>query len=129
MAKNSKIPANYQTVMPYLIVKDAAGFSSFMQKVFDAEETHKSMRDEHTIMHAEIMIGGSTVMFADSTEKFSVRPAGLFIYVEDADKTFKKAIDAGATTVMEVADQPYGRSGGVQDPFGNVWWITSIAKE
>jgi PhnB protein len=129
MAKNSKIPDNYQTVMPYLIVKDAAQFITFMQKVFDARETYKSMRDEHTIMHAEIMIGGSTIMLADSTEKFSERPAGLFVYVEDADENFKKAINAGATTVTEVADQSYGRSGGVQDPFGNVWWITSMKKE
>lgn len=129
MAKNSKIPDNYQTVMPYLIVKDAAQFITFMQKVFDARETYKSMRDEHTIMHAEIMIGGSTIMLADSTEKFSERPAGLFIYVDDADETFKKSIDSGATIVSEVADQSYGRSGGMQDPFGNTWWITSMNKE
>jgi PhnB protein len=124
MAKNLKIPDNCQTVMPYLIVKDAAQFITFMQKVFDAKETHKSMRDEHTIMHGEIMIGESTIMFADSTEKFSPKTAGLFIYVDDADETFKKAIDAGATSVMEVANQSYGRSGGVMDPFGNVWWVT-----
>src|ERR1017187_5255319 len=101
MAKNSKIPDNYQTVMPYLIVKDAAQFIAFMQKVFDAEETYKSMRDEHTIMHAEIMIGGGTIMLADSTEQFSVCTGGFFIYVDDADETFKKAIDAGATMVTE----------------------------
>jgi PhnB protein len=129
MAKNLKIPGNYQTVMPYLIVKDAAKFISFMQTVFDAVETYKAMRDEHTIMHAEIMIGGSTIMFADSTEKFAVRNAGLFIYVDDADETFKKAIDSGATVVTEMTDQSYGRSGGVKDPFGNIWWITSMNKE
>ena len=128
MAKNLKIPENYQTVMPYLIVKDAAKFISFMQTVFDAVETYKAMRDEHTIMHAEIMIGGSTVMFADSTEKFAIRNAGLFIYVSDADQTFKKAIDNGATVVTEMADQSYGRSGSVQAPFGNIWWITAISK-
>jgi len=50
-----------------------------MQTVFDATETYKAMRDEHTIMHAEIMIGGSTIMFAECTEKFAVRNAGLFI--------------------------------------------------
>jgi len=126
MAKNTKIPENYQTVMPYLIVKDAAQFIAFTQKVFDASETYKVMRDEHTIMHAEIMIGGSTIMLADSTETFSERPAGLFIYVADADETFNKAMDAGATVVTEMADQPYGRSGGVKDPYGNTWWITSM---
>ena len=129
MAKNSKIPDNYQAVMPYLIVKDAAQFIGFMQKVFDATETYKFMRDENTIMHAEIMIGGSTIMLADSTGEINVSTAGLFIYVDDADETFKKAIDAGAITVKEMADQTYGRSGGVQDPFGNVWWITSMNKE
>ncbi len=128
MEKNLKIPENYQTVMPYLIVKDAAKFISFMQTVFDATETYKAMRDEHTIMHAEIMIGGSTIMFADSTGTYGVRNAGMFIYVDDADATFKKAVENGATVVNEMADQSYGRSGGVEDPFGNTWWITGISK-
>ena len=128
MAKNSKIPENYQTVMPYLIVKNAAQFMSFMQTVFGATEAYKAMRDENTIMHAEIMIGGSTIMFTDSTDVYGVQNAGMFIYVDDADETFKKAVDNGASIVNEMADQSYGRSGGVQDPFGNTWWITSISK-
>jgi PhnB protein len=128
MAKNSKIPENYQTVMPYLIVNGAEKFIGFMKDVFSAEETYKAMRDEITVMHAEIMIGGSTIMFADSTDKFAVRNAGMFIYVDDADETFKKAIDNGATVIIEMADQSYGRSGGVQDPFGNIWWVTSVNK-
>lgn len=129
MAKNPKIPENYQTVMPYLIVKNAAQFISFMQTVFDATETYKAMRDENTIMHAEIMIGGSTIMFADSTDIYGVRNAGMFIYVDDADETFKKAISNGGTVVSELTDQSYGRSGGVKDPFGNTWWITAINKD
>lgn len=129
MEKNSKIPENYQTVMPYLIVNDAEKFIGFLKEVFNADETYKAMRDEQTVMHAEIMIGGSTIMLADSTDKFAVRNAGLFIYVNDADETFKKAIDSGATVVAEMADQSYGRSGGVQDTFGNTWWITSMNKE
>ena len=52
--------------MPYLIITNAANFIVFTQKVFGATETHKAMRDENTIMHAEIMIGGSTIMFADN---------------------------------------------------------------
>lgn len=120
------IPDNYQTVMPYLIIPGAENFIVFTQKVFDAKETYKAMRDENTIMHAEVMIGGSTIMFADSTEVYSPRPAGLFIYVEDADETYKKAIDAGATIITKLFDQPYGRSGGIADPFGNSWWITSV---
>ncbi len=64
-------------------------------------------------------------MFADSTEDFKPRPAGLFIYVADADETYKTAIDAGATSIMEPANQSYGRSCGVADIFGNTWWITT----
>lgn len=125
-----KIPEGNQVVMPYLIVAGAQKFIEFTQKVFNAKENEKSrsMSDEKTIMHSEIMIGDSTIMFADSTEKFKPRTAGLFIYVENADETYKKAIREGATTLMELSDQDYGRTCGVTDPFGNIWWITSITK-
>ena len=126
MTKNPKIPANCQTVMPYLIIKNAPRFIVFMQNVFGAEETHKTMRDADTIMHAEIMIGESTIMFADCTDKFNPQTAGLFIYVDNADETYKKAIEEGGKAVTQLSNQPYGRSGGVADPFGNTWWITSI---
>ena len=128
MSKTPNLPANYQTVMPYLIIKDAAGFIEFMKTVFGAEEGHKAMRDEHIIMHGEVMVGGSTIMFADCTEQFTPRPAGMFIYVENADETYQKALDAGAKSVMPPSDQPYGRSCGITDPFGNDWWPTSIPK-
>ena len=120
-----KIPDNNQTVMPYLILPHAAEFISFAEKVFNAKEISKYMRDEKTIMHAEIMIGDSTIMFADATEEFKSSTAGLFIYVENSDKTFQKAIGEGASVVNEMSDQQYGRSGGIKDPFGNNWWITT----
>jgi uncharacterized glyoxalase superfamily protein PhnB len=126
MTRNPSIPANYQTVMVYLILKDAEDFIVFTEKVFGARETYKTMRDEHIIMHAEIMIGETTIMLADATEQYKPRTAGFFIYVENADETFKTAIEAGATIISNPSDQPYGRSGGVTDTFGNTWWITSI---
>lgn len=123
-----KMPNGYQTVMPYLIVNGAANFIDFTKNVFKAVENEKmrSMRDEKTIQHSEIMIGDSTIMFADSTEKYEPRTAGLFIYVENADETYKRALDEGATTIMGLSDQDYGRTCGVTDPFGNIWWITSV---
>jgi uncharacterized glyoxalase superfamily protein PhnB len=126
MTRDPKIPANYQTVMVYLILKDASNFIAFTGKVFGAKETYKTMRDDHIIMHAEIMIGDTTIMLADATEQYKPQTAGFFIYVENADETFKTAIDAGATIISKPSDQPYGRSGGVTDMFGNTWWITSI---
>lgn len=123
----SKIPQDYPTLTPYLILKNAAGFIQFTQKVFGATIVNKYMRDEeNTIMHAEIKIGNSIIMFAESTPEYLPMNAGLFIYVEDADVTYKKAIDEGATVVTELSNQSYGRSGGVKDAFGNTWWITSV---
>ncbi|HZY39997.1 MAG TPA: VOC family protein [Mucilaginibacter sp.] len=121
-----KIPEGYQQIMPYLIVKNAASFFEFTQKVFGAAERYKAMRDETLIMHAEISIGGSVIMFADATEHYPERPAGMFIYVDDCDGVYKKAIENGAISVTEPGDQSYGRSAGVCDPFGNTWWLTSI---
>jgi PhnB protein len=119
------IPTGHQTVMPYLIVKGAAEFSEFMQRVFGAAEKMRHMRTADVIQHAEVQIGDSTIMFADATEQFAERTTGLFVFVDDADATFQTGLDAGATAIMPPADQPYGRSGGITDPFGNTWWITT----
>ena len=126
MAKDPGIPANYQTVMPYLILREASTFIAFAEKVLGAKQTSKIMRDEKTIMHAEIMVGECTIMIADATDKFKHQPGSFFVYVTDADKTFKIAIEAGATVLSEPYDQPYGRSGGVTDPSGNTFWFTSV---
>jgi uncharacterized glyoxalase superfamily protein PhnB len=122
----ANIPEDYQTVTTYLIIKNAVAFIQFMQTVFNAEVVNKHMRDENTIMHAELKIGNSIIMLADSTPQYPPANANLFIYVEDADATYKKAIDNGAVIVTELANQSYGRSGGIKDSFGNTWWITSV---
>lgn len=114
--------------MPYLMLEGAAGFIDFTKAVFSAELTHHSMRTEELVGHCEIRIGGSTIMFSDVSKEWKAQTANLFVYVDDADITFQKAVDAGATVIMPPADQDYGRSGGVTDPFGNVWWITSAPK-
>jgi PhnB protein len=124
--ENVKIPEGYPQVMPYLIIENGAGFFEFTKIVFGAEEKYKAMRDEKTIMHAEISIGSSIIMFADATEQFAKRTSGMFLYVDDCDAVYDKALANGATTVMPPADQSYGRSAGITDPFGNTWWITSV---
>lgn len=124
--KTVTIPEGYQQVMPYLIVSNAAAFIGFMQQVFDAQEKYKVFRDEsEVIMHAELSIGASVIMLADATDQFAQRNAGIFVYVDDCDAVYAKALDQNATTVMPPADQSYGRSAGILDPFGNTWWITS----
>jgi PhnB protein len=125
--EQTNIPTGYQAVMPYLIVPQASRFSEFMQTVFGAKETMRVLRDEKQIMHGELNISGSIIMFAECTDQWQAQNAGMFIYVNNADQTYKNAIEHGATSIMELSDQSYGRAGGIKDPFGNVWWITSVA--
>jgi PhnB protein len=123
--QKTNFPSDYNQVMPYLVVNNAPGFMKFMKKVFGAKEKLKHMRDETTIMHAEITIGDVVIMFADTKDPFDQRTGGFFIYVPDADATYDLAISKGASSLMPVSDQPYGRSGGVTDPYGNQWWMTT----
>ena len=120
-----KIPEGYQTVMPYLILENAEGFFDFTAKVFDAVEKSRYLTEDGSLMHGEIMIGGSTIMFGNASDRWPVQHAGLYINVADADTVYKKALEQGASAVQDMSDQSYGRTGGIRDPFGNVWWITT----
>jgi uncharacterized glyoxalase superfamily protein PhnB len=121
------IPKGHQAVMPYLMLQNAHRFIEFTKHVFDAEKTLEMHREDGiTIMHAEINIAGSTIMFSESTEEFPVQNANMFVYVDDADATYEKAISFNAITLRAPQDESYGRSCGVKDPFGNTWWITSV---
>lgn len=99
-----------------------------MKNVFDATEQAIIPRSEGIIMHGELRIGEAVVMFADTTEQFSARPAGIFIYVENTDETYKKAMDAGSTSLMKPIQQEYGYTCGFHDPFGNDWWPVQAEK-
>ena len=121
------LPSGHQTIMPYLILKGASRFIDFCKKVFDAKDSNQQvLRDDGTVMHAEIILSGSTIMVTDETKDWSQQNANLFVYVPDADETYQKALDNGATSLMGLSDQDYGRTCGVTDPFGNIWWITSV---
>jgi uncharacterized glyoxalase superfamily protein PhnB len=121
-----KIPDGHQAVIPYLLVKNATAFINFTKKVFNAELSLHIPLDKNLIRHAEINIGGSIIMLADSTEEFKSREATLMVYVENADETFNKAVTEGGEILRELSNQEYGRSGGIKDPFGISWWITSV---
>jgi uncharacterized glyoxalase superfamily protein PhnB len=118
-----------QTVVPYLLIPHAEKFYNFVKEVFDGQETAKFLNDDGSLLHGEVTIGSSTIMFGGSSDKWEPQPAGLYINVQNADETFKKALDNGATVVHDVSDKDYGRTGGVKDPFGNTWWIVSNNKQ
>lgn len=112
--------------MPYLILEGADNFIRFAKEVFNADELRVYRNEDGSIMHAEIKIGGSTIMIGGSSGQWAVQNAGLYINVENADETFERAIAKGAEVVMPMEDKEYGRSGGVKDPAGNTWWITGV---
>jgi PhnB protein len=124
-----QIPSHYNRLMPYLIVPNAYQFIEFMKNVFGATEQAILPRSEKAIMHGELRIGDAVIMFADTTNQIEARPAGIFIYVENTDETYQKALAAGATSIREPVQQPYGYTCGFRDPFGNDWWPVEVAKE
>ncbi|MGJ7033525.1 VOC family protein [Niabella hirudinis] len=123
-----KVAKGHQPLMPYLILLNAESFIGFTQRVFNALEIFKSYRDEDSkeIMHAEVQINGCNILFADVTEGYDAAPANLFVYVDDAAETLRKAVNNGCEIIDELAQRDYGHSAGVRDPFGNVWWLTSM---
>jgi PhnB protein len=125
MKNNVKaIPAGYHTVTPYLIVDGAAKLIEFVKQAFDAKEMLRMSGPDGRIGHTEIRIGDSMLMLSDSRDPWKPMPAMLYVYVEDVDATYQRALQAGATSVSEPKDQFYGdRSAGVQDSCGNQWWI------
>ena len=127
-------PAGYHTITPYLMLRDAADAIEFYKRAFGATELMRQVLPDGKIQHAEIQIGDSQVMIADESPRFQElrslqsyggSPMNMFLYVDDADATAKQAVAAGAKVIMEVQDKPYGRSGGVKDPYGLEWWVCS----
>lgn|SRR4030095_1208752 len=121
-----EIPKEHQTLMPYFIVDGADRFRDFIKSVFNAQITYEDAAPDGTIGHCEARIGDSTIMFGGSGGPWQPRTSDLFIYVNDADEVYKRALKNGASTVLDPQNKSYGRSCGVTDPFGNIWWITSI---
>ena len=127
-------PAGYHTITPYLMIRGAASAIDFYKTAFGATELSRQTGEDGRVHHAEIQIGDSQVMITDespqfpelrSVQAFGGSPMNMFLYVDDADALVKRATDAGAKLIMPVEDKPYGRSGGVKDPYGLDWWICS----
>lgn len=118
-------PKDYQQVMPYLLLSDPEAFLAFSKAVLGAEEKMIMRGEDGRWQHCEIKVGESVIMFSQSMAEWPPQPAGLFVYVADADAAYAQALSLGATSVMPVGDQPYGRSGGVRDTNGNTWWLTT----
>jgi PhnB protein len=119
-------------VYPYLRVHDAGEAIEFYARAFGAKEQFRLTEPSGRIGHAEIKIGPATLMLADEHPERGIpgpRTLGgttfsMHLHVEDVDRAFEQAVNAGATVLRPLADQFYGeRSGTVRDPFGHEWLL------
>jgi PhnB protein len=121
-------PTGFRTLTPYLVVDDAPALVEFTQRVFSAEETHRSTGSTGGV-HVELRIGDSMLMVGGGPGlAFHGRPlpTALHVYVADIDAAYQRALDAGATSIGAPADQEYGERGaGVRDRTGNIWYIAT----
>jgi PhnB protein len=124
----------YNTLQPYLIVRDCAAAIAFYEAAFGATERMRMQRPDGRLGHAEIQIGDTCIMMADehpemdafSPDHYGGSSVSLHFFVDDCDARFQQAIAAGAKEVRAPADQLYGdRNAGVLDPFGYKWWMAA----
>ena len=132
------IPEGYTTLTPYLTFEDAAEAIDYYKDVFGAKERMRMEAPGGRIGHAEVEIGDSILMLSDAFPQSTMRPpselggtgAGVFMYVEDVDAVFKRAVDKGAKVTMEVDDQFWGdRFGSFTDPFGHSWSVATHVED
>ncbi|MGQ0376432.1 MAG: VOC family protein [Nitrososphaerota archaeon] len=132
------IPDGFTTATASLTVREASKAIEFYKKAFDAKELYRFPNPDGKILHAEIMIGNSIVMLNDemlqmncqSPQSIGGTGSSIFLYVNDADATFNKAVSAGAKPLMPLMDAFWGdRFGSIQDPFGHVWSIATHKKD
>lgn len=120
-------PDSYNSVSPYIIVKNASETIAFLEKVFSAQELRRFPGEDGRLMHAEVRIDDSVLMLADSTDDWQPIPGYVHIYVSDVDATYQKALDQGAESVQKPMqhDGEDDRRGGFRDAMGNTWWIAT----
>ena len=119
----------YRTVTPYLVVSDADAELAFLKAAFGGAELNCQRNPDNRVMHAEIKIGDSLVMLGQAGGRWAPRSAALYLWVEDVDATYARALRAGATSESEPEDKPYGhRNAGVIDQNDVTWWIGAPVK-
>jgi PhnB protein len=126
----SYIPKGLHTVNPYLHPLRAEPLIGFLKRAFGAQEVAKYASPDGVVHHAEIRVGDSMVEMGESQGKYERMPAMFYLYVPNCDAAYRQALAAGAKSLHEPTDQPYGdRSAAVTDDFGNTWYVATHIKD
>ena len=137
-AKAQAIPKGFHTVTPSLMVADAPKAIEFYKKALGATEVMRFAGPDGKIMYAELRIGDSPLMLGDEMPEQGMKgpkamggtPVSFFIYSENVDEAWKRAIGAGGKQTMPLEDQFWGdRAGCFEDPFGHQWWLAQHVKD
>lgn len=119
-------PEGYNSVSPYLIVDGAARTIEFLQRAFGAVELRRFPDPSGKVVHAEVRIDDTVVMLADSAEGWPPVPSHVHVYVRDVDAIYKRALEAGASSIQEpVKKEDEDKRSGVKDAGGTTWWIST----
>lgn len=122
--KLSVVPPGFQSVNLYLIVEGAGRLLEFLKQAFGAEEKFRAPQPDGSIMHAEVRVGDTLLEAADAGGEWKAMPGSLHYYVRDADKVYRRAVEAGGASLYEPREMEYGdRECGVRDVCGNNWFI------
>lgn len=114
------------SITPYIIVRPATQFLEFLKEAFGGVERLRMPAPDGSIMHADVAVGNGAIEVSDGSEQYATAQQAIHLYVNDADATCQRALQAGATSLYAPMDQEYGdREGGVRDAFGNVWYIAT----
>ncbi len=126
----SYIPKGLNNVNVYLHPRRAEPLISFMKRALGASEIAKYASPDGVVHHAEIRVGDSVVEMGEAHDKYEPMPAMFYLYVPDSDAFYRRALAAGAKSLHEPTDQPYGdRNSAVTDPFGNTWYFATHVKD
>lgn len=123
-------PTGYNSVSPYFMLDDSKKFSDMLAHVFGAVKKRTHNRDDGSLMHAEMQIDDSIIMFSQATEQYPAYTFWMHVYVPDVDKTFEKAIGYGCESIDKPVEKGDGdRRGTFRDSTGNFWAIASQVRE
>lgn len=118
------VPKGHTTVIPYLVVENAARCMAFIRDGFGAKEIERHTTPEGQVQHGEMKVFDCVVMIGQASGEAKATQTMLYVYVEDVDLAYKRLLEAGGTSVREPREEDYGhRSAGVRDPDGNQWWL------
>ena len=122
-SKNGHKPEGLRTITPYFHTEGASGFINFLEQVFGAKTRERHDSPEGLVLHAKMVIGDSVLELSDARGQAQPMASAIHLYVSDADATYRRALQAGATSLYEPTDRLGRRTAAFKDAYGHSWYL------